>query len=165
MPERYAGKAVLSPADVVEAARGWVGTRFHHQGRLKASEGRKGGCDCLGLLVGVARELRLPASGGGMLADFDERDYGHMPDGRKLKATLDLLLEPIAPQDAGEGDVLLLRIEGVPQHLAIVCGYPYGGLGMIHALAANRRVVEHRLDEAWRGRIAAAYRIPLQAAD
>lgn len=156
-----AEKTVLTPAEVVRAARGWIGTRFHHQGRVKASVGQRGGCDCLGLLVGVARELQLPARGNqGLLADFDERDYGHLPDGGHLQAVLTRVLRPIAVEAMRAGDVLLLRFEQEPQHLAIVSDYPRGGgLGLIHALAANRRVVEHRLDALWRGRIVAVYRV------
>lgn len=37
---------------VVEAARGWIGTPYVHQQATKAA-----GCDCLGLLRGVWREV------------------------------------------------------------------------------------------------------------
>lgn len=153
--------AIIRPAEVVSAARGWVGTRFHHQGRVKASGGHRGGCDCLGLLVGVARELRLPARDGqGLLADFDESDYGHLPDGKYLQAVLERVLVPVTLSDMRVGDVLLLRFEQEPQHLAIVSDHPEAeGMGLIHALAVNRRVVEHRLDALWRERIVAVYRV------
>jgi cell wall-associated NlpC family hydrolase len=144
--------------EIARAARGWLGTRFHHQGRRKASAGERGGCDCLGLLVGVAAELGLRVRGR-ELTRFDERNYGHMPDGERLRRVLDELLHPVLPESADEGDVLLLRFERVPQHLAIVSRLPDGALGMIHALAAARRVVEHRLDAPWRSRIVAAYRL------
>jgi NlpC/P60 family putative phage cell wall peptidase len=39
-------------AQVIEIARSWIGTPFHHQASLKAV-----GCDCLGLLRGIWREL------------------------------------------------------------------------------------------------------------
>jgi cell wall-associated NlpC family hydrolase len=42
------------PHPIVTQARGWIGTPFHHQARLKGI-----GCDCLGLCVGVALELEL----------------------------------------------------------------------------------------------------------
>lgn len=161
MRHEWGEKPPAVGAGIVEAARGWLGTRFHHQGRLKASQEHQGGCDCLGLLVGVAKELALPAKQGGLLADFDARDYGRLPDGARLKAVLDKVLEPVEPQDMAEGDVLLLRLEETPQHLAIVSRYPYGGWGMIHALAANRRVVEHRMDELWRNRVVAVYRVAM----
>ncbi len=39
-------------AAIVAAARGWLGTPYRHQGALKGV-----GCDCLGLLRGVWREV------------------------------------------------------------------------------------------------------------
>jgi hypothetical protein len=30
---------------IVACARSWIGTRFHHQGRLKKADGHKGGVD------------------------------------------------------------------------------------------------------------------------
>lgn len=146
--------------DVVEEARGWIGTRFHHQGRRKASGSDRGGCDCLGLLVGVAQALQLCARDGRPLARFDERDYGHIPDGMRFMCVLNNVLEKIDKEHISAGDVVLMRLEQAPQHVAIVSDYVAGGLGIIHALASVRKVVEHRLDVQWLERIVAAYRLP-----
>ncbi len=40
------------PVALVTAARGWIGTPYIHQASLKDI-----GCDCLGLLRGVWREV------------------------------------------------------------------------------------------------------------
>jgi hypothetical protein len=32
------------------------------------------------------------------------------------------------------------------------------GIGVIHASAAEKKVIEHRLDDTWRGRIRGVYR-------
>lgn len=138
--------------DIVQAARGWIGTRFHHQGRLKKTENSKGGVDCLGLLIGVARELELP-----FLA-YDETDYSHYPDTEKLQQRLGAALKQIGVGEIAAGDILLLSIDSNPQHLAIVSDMA-GGLGIIHAYAPARAVVEHGLDTWWRERIVAAYRV------
>lgn len=146
--------------DIVTAARGWLGTRFAHQGRVKATAQHKGGCDCLGLLVGVAKELGLRRREGTALralSDYDRTDYGHIPDGARLQFLLEEALVPVTVQEVEPGDILLFRFDGNPQHLAIVSDYPQG-LGIIHAYAEARKVIEHRLDEAWRGRIVRAYR-------
>jgi NlpC/P60 family putative phage cell wall peptidase len=37
---------------IVAAARGWLGTPYHHQASVKGV-----GCDCLGLIRGLWREL------------------------------------------------------------------------------------------------------------
>ena len=41
--------------EIVEAARAWLGTPYHHQASLRGV-----GCDCLGLVRGVWRELYGP---------------------------------------------------------------------------------------------------------
>ena len=141
---------------IVRAARGWVGTRFAHQGRVKRTAQHKGGVDCLGLLVGVAQELDLRGAGGVAFAAVDERDYSHMPDVARLHEVLSgqlLRVDTLAP-----GDVVMLRVDDRPQHLAIVSDQP-SGLGLIHAYAPARAVVEHALDEWWRARVHAAFRV------
>jgi len=143
---------------IVECARGWLGTRFHHQGRVKKSAGHKGGVDCLGLLVGVAAELDLRSITGMPLAHADEVDYSHHPDSARLQKHLSYFLRTIPSDEIAAGDVLLLKIENNPQHLGIVTARP-DGLGVIHAYAPARSVVEHTLDRYWLGCIAAAFRI------
>lgn len=44
--------AAISRADIVAASRLWLGTPYHHQASL-----RDVGCDCLGLVRGVWRDL------------------------------------------------------------------------------------------------------------
>ena len=39
-------------ADVLAIARAWIGTPYRHQGAVKGV-----GCDCLGLIRGIWREL------------------------------------------------------------------------------------------------------------
>ena len=43
------------PERVIAAARGWLGTPYHDQASVKGV-----GCDCLGLVRGVWRELHGP---------------------------------------------------------------------------------------------------------
>lgn len=45
----------VSRADIVEAARLWLGTPYHHQASLRGV-----GCDCLGLVRGVWRDIYGP---------------------------------------------------------------------------------------------------------
>lgn len=126
----------------VAIARACVGTRFRHQGRYPGIA-----LDCAGLVVHVARTLGL-----------DYRDvaaYERRPSGGRLEAALDA--QPCLERADGEpqpGDVLLLRFEEDPQHLAIYAGDDM----VIHAYAAVRRVAEHRLDADWRARIVRVYR-------
>jgi len=152
---------MTEPVDIIQQARGWIGTRFHHQGRLKRSETQPGGVDCLGLLVGVADELNLHGvdqqTGQRIrLASLDTPFYGHRPDPRVLMAGLARVLSPAdAPCIGGVG---LFRFDGAAQHVAIFSDYHAGGLGMIHAYAPARVVMEHALDAEWQARLVRAYR-------
>jgi cell wall-associated NlpC family hydrolase len=145
-------------ARVVATARSWMGTRFHHQGRLKKTNAHKGGVDCLGLVVGVASELQLQLSDNTPLTQFDETDYSHYPNSQHLREKLAKVLSPIPIAEIQPGDVILLNIDNNPQHLAIVSDRD-GGYGIIHAYAPARAVVEHILDDWWHTHIVSAYRV------
>ncbi len=138
--------------DIVACARGWLGTRFHHQGRLKKSDIHKGGVDCLGLLIGVAEELNLA------FTKYDETSYSHYPDTEKLRKNLASVMKEILIENIEIGDILLLNVDGNPQHLAIVSEIA-GELAIIHAYAPARSVVEHVLDGWWMEKIVTAFRV------
>lgn len=143
---------------IVQCARSWIGTRFHHQGRIKKTTTHKGGVDCLGLLIGVASELNLQSNAGTLLAHEDERDYAHYPDSGRLIKRLSGLLTAIQPSQLVPGDILVLTIDNRPQHLAIAAQQDEKTT-MIHAYAPARAVVEHRMDSYWFERIAAVFRV------
>ena len=52
------------------------------------------------------------------------------------------------------GDILLMRFDGDPCHLAICTGPT-----MIHAWAIVRKVCEHDFDREWQSRVVRIYRI------
>lgn len=138
---------------MVACARAQLGVRFAHQGRNPAS-----GLDCLGLLMAAAKQAGVTLNGH-CPSVLDERHYGSRPDVEHLQAMLERYLQPVDFPDIG--DVLLLRVAGRAQHLALASDYPVEGeLGMIHAYATARCVVEHRLDAQWRSQIAQVYRLP-----
>lgn len=140
--------------DIVACARQFLSVRFVHQGRSAE------GLDCLGLLLAVADRAglvfeNLPAM------EIDVPRYGMRPDVALLKAKLDQFLLPIAEQELAPGDVVLLKVDGSPQHLGIISDYPMAGeFGLIHAYAPVRKVVEHRYDTQWRRNTYACYRLP-----
>jgi hypothetical protein len=86
--------------------------------------------------------------------------YGkHAPDGLVVAGLRAVLLEiPVA--DARPADVVVMRLPGEPQHLALLTPYRLGGSSVIHALFGAGKVVEHQLDDTWRARITHAFRIP-----
>jgi cell wall-associated NlpC family hydrolase len=121
---------------IVDEARAHLGCRWIHQGRSRA------GVDCVGLVIRVAHALGL--------STFDTADYSRQPDPVRMRALLAEHMVPISRPRIG--DVLLMRFEHEPQHVAIV-----SDIGIIHAYAQARRVVEHRLDDIWQSRIVGAY--------
>ena len=143
---------------IATAARSWLGTRFHHQGRLKKTQNHKGGVDCLGLLIGVAHELQINATDGSKITAFDRTDYSHYPDTKALYKTLSSIMHSVLPETLAVGDIILLSIDDNPQHLGIVSDW-HDRLGIIHAYAPAHAVVEHELDEYWRSKIVAVFRV------
>ncbi len=140
--------------DVVAAARGWIGTPYRHQASLKGV-----GCDCLGLVRGVWRELR---------GEEPESPPPYTPGWAEMSGEDALLwaarrhLREIGPAGARPGDVLLFRMAlGAPaKHVAIVSEAAGGRVkAVIHAYW-GRSVCETRLVPWWERRIAAAFTWP-----
>jgi NlpC/P60 family putative phage cell wall peptidase len=147
---------MTTPDDIIRAARGRIGTPFHHQARIKGV-----GVDCIGLLVGIAAELELTDDKGIQLADYDKPNYSPLPDGRGLKAAVSVhLLELPSIGEALPGDVYLFRFQHDPQHVGILSELPDGAPAIIHCYSNTGKVVEHRLNDTWRKLIVAAYRFP-----
>ena len=146
----------VTKEQIVVQARTWLGTAFHHQGRVKHV-----GVDCIGLIVCVVRELELVNEAGEFLADYDYTQYSRTPDGFTLKSKLDTHLQPIPVEEIGPGDVLLFRFNKNPQHVAFVTDRLDGDLSILHCYSTSNFVAEHRLDDKWRNLIVAAYRFKL----
>ncbi len=133
---------------IVEEARRWLGTPYMHQASTLGA-----GCDCLGLLRGVWRELcgtdpKVPPYAAG----WDEVAR----DDVLLRAARRHLVE--IPVDAFQaGDVLLFRMRrgAVAKHLGICSGRD----SFIHSYSGHG-VVENRLGTPWRRRIVAAFAFP-----
>lgn len=139
----------MSRAAIVAAARSWIGTPYRHQASLKGI-----GCDCLGLLRGVWREVvgpepaRPPAYG---------PDWAEAGGAESLLEAARLHLAAIDPAMAGAGDVLLFRWRArLPaKHCAILTG----PAAMIHA-HDGASVTEVALTPWWRRHVAAAFAFP-----
>lgn len=132
----------MKRADIVTAARGWLGTPFHHQAKLQGV-----GCDCIGLIAGV---------GDGVGATFSyPHNYGRSPDpDMLLRSIVEANVGHEIPLDhAGLGDVLLFRIYNLPQHFGVLTSDET----MVHA-DIKQGIVEVHLGDAWRKRILRAYR-------
>lgn len=145
--------------EIVQTARGWLGTPFHHQARLKGK-----GCDCLGLFIGVAKELDIKShvsdNSGNLIpiASFDITTYSRQPNTAKLIGNLDTYLDHVDKINMAVGDIALIMLGKNPQHLGIITDYIGGGFGLLHS-SNPEGVVEHRLDDRWFKSIYKLYRL------
>ena len=145
-------------------AETWIGTKFHHQGRVKKTKRNNGAVDCIGLIVGISDELNLKShitdkqGRKKSFIDVDQKTYSREPQGQKLKEALDLFLDPIDISEAGPGDVLLFTLARFPQHVAVIADHGGEGLAIIHAYQPVKFVCKHHLCDKWKRRICAAYR-------
>lgn len=144
---------IVRGADVIACGRAWVAARvkWRHQGFTRR------GCDCIGLIGGVAAELGITDAWTSQQA-LRFKGYGRLPQANLIYQACAEFLDPVTPKEsAREGDILLLRFDGDPQHFAFLSrrdGVDY----MVHAWIFARRVVENRIDELWRSRLVCAYR-------
>jgi NlpC/P60 family putative phage cell wall peptidase len=144
---------VTSRTAIVATARGWLGTPWQHQAYIKGVA-----TDCIGLVAGVALELRLP--GAEEWRDNPQfHNYARTPNVDFLIAGCEQLLEPVPRSAVQPGDILVLKFRHEPQHFAIVTRLD--PMYMIHALARAKnagKVVENRVDEVWAKRVVRTYR-------
>lgn len=135
---------------IVAEARTWMGTPFHHQASLKGV-----GCDCIGLVRGVARAVgfRDPFTTGEAIRFAG---YGRTPDPRRLLEACALYLHKIPLPEAVAGDILVMRFVREPQHFALITGRLPDR--MIHSHASVGRVTESGIDARWWKRVLGAYR-------
>jgi NlpC/P60 family putative phage cell wall peptidase len=137
--------------DIMEVARGWIGTPYRHQASAKGA-----GCDCLGLLRGVWRELRGEEPEG--LPPYTA-DWSEATGAETLRDALARHLTPVARDDVMPGDVALFRMarNSPAKHCGIVASQG-GHLTLIHA-CQNRSVREEAFSAFWRARLVCGFRI------
>lgn len=149
---------LLSSSKIVKQARTWLGTKYHHQGRLKKSANCSGGVDCIGLVIGVCDELAICDSDGYLLSKHDRTNYSMHPEGSKLAESMQEHLSPVEPTKMKVGDILLFKFWKEPQHVGILSKYPTGGFGLIHCNSTSGSVVEQPLSDTWMRMITNIYR-------
>lgn len=136
---------MITPDSIIAAARSAIGTPFVHQGRIA---GR--GLDCAGLIIHVAQSLGIEY--------IDRPGYSRRPTGGLLESALDGQPALVRCLERQPGDILLMRFQGDPQHLAV-----FAGDTIIHAHSLAGKVCEHRLDSVWAARIVRSYQFKVAA--
>ena len=146
----------LEARNIVPIARAWLGTPYRHQASVRGV-----GCDCLGLVRGVWRELHgaeaepVPAY---------RPDWAEVSDSETLLDAARRWLTELPLSAIQPGDVLLFRMApgALVKHCAILTALPNARdpqARMIHAYW-GRAVVESWLGPWWRRRLVAVFRFP-----
>lgn len=139
----------VAQAEAVAIARRWLGTPYHHQASLKGI-----GCDCLGLIRGIYRELY--GRDVGSAANYS-RDWAEASGIETMLYGAGQHLIAIDKAVAVGGDVIVFRLRHgtVAKHAALLTS----ASTMIHAMEGVS-VSEVALSSWWRRRIAGAFRFP-----
>lgn len=138
---------------LVAAARARIGTRFRHRGRSNSH------LDCAGLGKAIYADCGVE------VPDFVL--YGREPvnDGLVMHMTRALgtpvAIAPVRTSDLQIGDIIVMRFEVEPHHVAIVGDYIFGGFSMIHADGHTGKVIEHRMAPDHVKRITHVFRRPV----
>lgn len=140
---------IVSREAIIAEARSWIETPYRHQASCKNV-----GCDCLGLLRGVWREVHgnEPESPPPYSADWAEANKAEALAEAARRHLEEISLDAIVP-----GDVLLFRWRAsLPaKHCAILVAPDR----MIHA-HDGAAVAEVYFASWWRRRLAFAFRFP-----
>lgn len=134
--------------EIVRAAQRWVGTPYHHQGSLRGV-----GCDCLGLVRGVWRDV---------VGQEPERAPPYTPDWAEARGEETLLGAAqrhfVAADTIRSGSVIVFRwrASAPAKHVGIAVSETR----FIHAYDAAGKVVEATLSAPWRRRLAAIFDFP-----
>ena len=144
-------------AAIISETRSWLGTAFHHRGRIKAvrdADGRivdKGGVDCAQSIYLIARAA-VPE----LVPEMSEADADYAFQWNLRRSAEETYLaavraqaREIVPRDARPGDLALFRFAHAWAHGAVVM--PPGWPAIGHANAAAGVFM---LDRATEGRLA-----------
>jgi len=129
---------------IIEVARSYCGTPFHHQGRLPGT-----GLDCAGVVVCALNECGYQVN--------DRANYGRIPaEGEFMRAIWEhcnsVQLVAIAP-----GDLMMFAFRTEPQHVALIS--QIDPIMLIHSWQDVGKVVENGFDNAWQTRLRGCYRL------
>lgn len=140
---------MVKTEDIIAEARTWIGTPYHHQASLKGV-----GCDCIGLVRGIFRELYgfNPAENINYSAD-----WGDSNGNEDIIAAGFKYMEPVALEDMQPGDMVAVRwAKGrVAKHVMILTENGKA----IHSYN-NSPTTEIHLNDWWRRRIVYVFRFP-----
>ena len=136
-------------AQILRAAGDWINTPYVHGASLKGV-----GCDCLGLVRGVWRDVygKEPE-----IAPSYAPDWIDTSSSEALMLAASRHMDELDRKDVIPGDLVLFRIQygSIAKHAAILSGENK----MIHAYSRHA-VIESNLGPWWHRRLAFAFSFP-----
>ena len=120
--------AMVTAAQFVDAARSYLGVRWHHLGRSKE------GIDCIGLLMCAAADV-------GLNHGLTPPIYAKGTRGFDIVNQIASISDEVALTQTRDGDILVFALGLYPAHMGIRStkdGLP----AVIHARADRRKVIE-----------------------
>jgi cell wall-associated NlpC family hydrolase len=137
---------VVTGSDIVSVAKTYVGTPFHHLGRVKNL-----GIDCVGIILGVAKELEIP-----LVIHPDFERYGRRTKNLSLLEYMDEQFLILKKREVGSIAVSWWDQQTKePSHLGIVTS-----IGMVHTNGHLKIAIEEHWSPKWVTRIVAFYKYP-----
>ncbi|MEM1360151.1 MAG: NlpC/P60 family protein [Pseudomonadota bacterium] len=138
--------------DILVTARSWIGTPYIHQASTRGA-----GCDCLGLIRGVWREVIGPEP---MIVPAYTPDWSEADGQETLLISARAFLIEKALNTGMPGDVILFRMRdgGIAKHLGILSGTG-AAPKFIHSYQRHG-VVESPLSTPWRNRVVGCFAFP-----
>lgn len=134
----------MKRSDFVSECRSYIDTPFKHQGRIPSV-----GIDCAGVVICASVKLGQKFE--------DLTNYNMRPTQEDiLKKIIDSGFYDVSLEDTIPGDLLLMAYDGNIQHIAIVTENS-PNIYILHAVN-GKKVIEHRLDTAWKERIRRVFR-------
>lgn len=135
---------------IIEKARLWIGTPYQHQASCRGA-----GCDCLGLIRGVWRDLYGTEP---EIAPPYAMDWAEAESVELMRDAARRHMQEIDVASAEPGDVLMFRMisRGPARHAAIIS---VSGQ-IIHACTGH--AVREEAIGPWARRIAYAFRFPFR---
>ena len=147
---------MVTRAEVVAAARHYVGTPFADKGRRAGQ-----GLDCVGLVLCVAEDLGLVDKHGVPFTRTMYNDYSSQPAGNFVHLTCHQHMIAKGLPAMRQGDVVTMAVPSAPCHVGIVGLDSTGMFTLIHAYAGGgAKCIEHEITLQWKRRIAGCFSLP-----
>lgn len=129
---------------IVNKAREFLETPYHHQGRIKGV-----GIDCAGLLICVAHELEL--------SNYDINNYPKESNNLTFQKLLNK--NAVKTDYLDLGNIILFQFKQTPQHCGIIA-LKDDITTFIHACRRRKKVIEIELTKKYIDKIVNIYEFP-----